>query len=255
MASELRRQCTPCPAAGASGLRVRLVRLRAAGPGQPNGSGEPASPPELSIADGSLTESSRDGNMPFVVSWCRGVVVRLDPASGSVITVEYETADGSAMAGADYTAASGTLTFAASATTATIEVAILDDTAAEETETFAVMLSNPSGATLADASADGTITDDRDSDPPDPPDPPDPVDPVDSTRLELSSLAVTGGSWGGSARGRTVTVTEAIAVSEVDPATGTAHLEVNMCKGSLDAWSYRVYRVPESEVDIPLNLP
>ena len=62
-------------------------------------------------------------------------------------------------------------------------------------------------------------------------------------------------SWGGRARGRTVTVTEAIAVSEVDPETGTAHLEVNMYQDSLDAWSYRAYRVPESEVHIPLNLP
>ena len=138
--------------------------------------------PELSIADGSLTEGAGDGSMPFVV--------RLDPASGGTVTMAYETADGSATAGADYTAASGTLTFAAGATTATIEVAILDDTTAEETEIFTVTLSNPTGATLADASADGEITDDDDSTTTDPPDPPVTVDP---TLPELSSLAVTGG--------------------------------------------------------------
>ena len=62
-------------------------------------------------------------------------------------------------------------------------------------------------------------------------------------------------SWGSEATNRTVTVQQAIAVSEVNPVTGTAHLEVNMYKGDEDAWSYRVYRVPESAVDILLNLP
>ena len=62
-------------------------------------------------------------------------------------------------------------------------------------------------------------------------------------------------SWGGNAVGRTVALDQTIAVSEVDPATGTAHLELTMYKGTRDAWSYRVYRIPESAVDIPLNLP
>ena len=44
-------------------------------------------------------------------------------------------------------------------------------------------------------------------------------------------------------------------MSEVDPATGTAHLEVNMRTGSADAWTYRAYRILESAVDIPLNPP
>ena len=62
-------------------------------------------------------------------------------------------------------------------------------------------------------------------------------------------------SWGGSAEDRTVTLAKTIAVSEVDPATGTAHLEVNMRTSSEDAWTYRAYRIPTSDVDIPLNLP
>ncbi len=144
--------------------------------------------PELSIGNGSLTEGSGDGSMPFVV--------RLDPASGGTVTVAYETADGSATSGADYTSANGTLTFADGATTATVNVAILDDSTAEETETFTVTLSNPAGATVSDASATGTIADDGDTtttDPVDLVDPVDPEDPLDSTALELSSLAVTGG--------------------------------------------------------------
>lgn len=62
-------------------------------------------------------------------------------------------------------------------------------------------------------------------------------------------------NWGGGAFDRTVTVDKTIAVSEVDPDTGTVHMEVNMFKDSVDAWSYRVYRVPENALDIPLNLP
>ena len=62
-------------------------------------------------------------------------------------------------------------------------------------------------------------------------------------------------NWGGSASDRTVTVDNTIAVSEVDPDTGTVHMQVTMFKDTLDAWSYRVYRVPEDALDLPLNLP
>ena len=141
--------------------------------------------PELSIGDGSLTEGASDGSMPFVV--------QLNPASQRTVTVAYETADGTATAGADYTSASGTLTLGTGTTTATVEVTILDDTDGEETETFTVTLSNPSGATLSDASATGTITDDGDTTTTDPVDPVDPPDAGNATPPELSSLAVTGG--------------------------------------------------------------
>ena len=135
--------------------------------------------PELSIGDGSLTEGSDDGTMPFAV--------QLDLASGRTVTVQYATANVTATAGADYTSASGTLTFAAGITTATIEVAIVDDTEDEETETFTVTLSSPSGAVLAHAGATGTITDDDDTTTTDP------VITGNTTPLKLASLAVTGG--------------------------------------------------------------
>ena len=85
--------------------------------------------------------------------------VSLSAASDAAVTVDYATSDGTAAAGADYTAASGTLTFAAGETAKTVEVATADDTATEGDETFALTLSNPSGATLATASATGTIAD------------------------------------------------------------------------------------------------
>ena len=135
--------------------------------------------PELRIGDGSLTEGSGDGRMPFVV--------RLDPASGRTVTVRYATANVTATAGRDYTRVSGTLTFRAGTTTATIDVPILDDSTGEETETFTVTLSNATGARLSAAAATGTIADGADSTTTDP------MDPGNSTPLELSSLEVTGG--------------------------------------------------------------
>ena len=135
--------------------------------------------PELNIADSELTEGASDGTMRFAV--------QLDPTSERTVTVRYATADGTATAGADYTAVSGTLTFRAGTTTATIEVPILDDSTGEEPETFTVTLSNAPRARLSASFATGTIADDDDSTTPDP------MGPGDSTPLELSSLEVTGG--------------------------------------------------------------
>ena len=102
----------------------------------------------LSVADAEATEEG-DGTMAFVVT--------LDPAARDTVTVDYATSDGSAQAGDDYTATSGTLTFDAGTTSGTITVPIADDDENESDETFTVTLSNASGATLGTASATGTI--------------------------------------------------------------------------------------------------
>ena len=60
----------------------------------------------------------------------------------------------------DYTATSGRLTFAPGETSKTVTVAVIGDLLHEADETFTVDLSNPAGATIADASGAGTITDD-----------------------------------------------------------------------------------------------
>src|SRR5262249_12691155 len=75
--------------------------------------------------------------------------------------VEYATEDGIAIAGSDYTAASGSLTIAPGDTTATIDVALIDDPIAEADETFFVNLTNPAGATIADGRGQGTISGDN----------------------------------------------------------------------------------------------
>ena len=109
--------------------------------------------PQLSIADAEpVTEG---GTAEFTVT--------LTGTVDQAVTVAYATSDGSAIADDDYMSASGTLTFSASDTTQTISVTTLDDTIREEDESFSVILSAPAGATLADGTATGTITDDDDT--------------------------------------------------------------------------------------------
>ena len=84
--------------------------------------------------------------------------VTLDRASSSPVTVDYATQDGTAVAAAaDYTATSGTLTFAPGETAKTVTVAVLDDAHDEGAETLTLTLSNATGAHIADATATGTI--------------------------------------------------------------------------------------------------
>ena len=75
------------------------------------------------------------------------------------MTVRYATANGTATAGSDYTAISGTLTFAPGQLTQTIAVPVLGDTVVEPNETFVVNLTAPANATLADGQGIGTILD------------------------------------------------------------------------------------------------
>ena len=84
--------------------------------------------------------------------------VTLDRAAPATVTVGYATSDGTATAGSDYTAKSGTVTIAAGARRAAIEVAVLDDAVDEGSETMTLTLSNARGAALDDATATGTIT-------------------------------------------------------------------------------------------------
>ena len=71
----------------------------------------------------------------------------------------YGSANNSATAGSDYTAAAGTLTFAAGVTTQVITVPITNDLATESSETFNINLSGAVNATIADSQGVGTITD------------------------------------------------------------------------------------------------
>jgi hypothetical protein len=69
--------------------------------------------------------------------------VTLSSASTDTIKVNYTTQDGTAKAGTDYTAESGTLTFAPGQTSATISVPVTHEFLSLPTESFFVELSNP----------------------------------------------------------------------------------------------------------------
>ena len=111
-------------------------------------------PARLSLDDAAGSEG--DGSIGFVA--------RLNPESGKEITLSWVTGDGSATAPADYTAGTGTVTFAAGETRKTIDVPLQDDADTEASETLQLTLTR-TGATdaddvvLADPMATGTITD------------------------------------------------------------------------------------------------
>jgi hypothetical protein len=84
-------------------------------------------------------------------------VVRLSKPSDEPVRVDYETADDTALAGADYATRTGVLWFAPGQVAQVLWVPVTNDIATEGDETFFVLLSNPQGATLADDTGLGTI--------------------------------------------------------------------------------------------------
>ncbi len=76
------------------------------------------------------------------------------------VTVEYSSVNGSATAGSDYQAATGTLTFAPGETTRQVTVWIYGDTTFEMDETFAVVLDHPTNAVLGLSQAIAAIIND-----------------------------------------------------------------------------------------------
>jgi ELWxxDGT repeat protein len=113
----------------------------------------PPSTPRLTMNDIRVAEGDL-GTAParFTVS--------LSAPSTQTVTVDYATSDGTALAGSDYNAASGTLTFAAGETSKNIDVLVRGDGFPENNETFALTLRNASGATLPNTPAYAIIDDD-----------------------------------------------------------------------------------------------
>ncbi|MEO8428037.1 MAG: Calx-beta domain-containing protein, partial [Verrucomicrobiota bacterium] len=109
--------------------------------------------PRFSISDATVTEgNSGIASAIFTVS--------LSSASLQTITVDYATTNDTAIAGSDYTAVSGTLSFSPGQTSGTITVPVLGDTLAELDETFLVNLSRAVNAGITVGQGVGTIVDD-----------------------------------------------------------------------------------------------
>jgi hypothetical protein len=136
---------TPTP--GASGSALISVALMDNG-GTTNGGQDTSAPQTFTInvlEGGTLQFSSssysvNEGSSSIIIT-----VSRFNGSAGEA-RVDYSTSDGSATAGADYTASSGTLIFPAGVTTQTFTVSILDDLLDETTEVIGLHLTNAAGA-------------------------------------------------------------------------------------------------------------
>ena len=126
-------------------------------------------PEHATINTGSATGTVRDNDDPPVVSVAdtsgteggtARVRVALAGASSSEVAVAYATGDGTAVAGADYESAAGSLTFASGESALTVAIALVDDAVSEAEETFVVSLSMAENATLGTATAAVTVIDD-----------------------------------------------------------------------------------------------
>ena len=116
-----------------------------------SGGFEAADMPALTVTSPGITEGNTGAvNLVFTVS--------LSYDSGQPVSVQYATADGTATAGKDYTAKSGTLNFG-STTNQTVTVAVLGDVLDEPDETVLLVLSNATNAKLPAGPGEGLIFD------------------------------------------------------------------------------------------------
>ena len=110
-------------------------------------------PPTVSINSIALFEGDATTTFTFKVSLSR--------ATDQTVTVDFATADGTAAAGSDYVAKSGTVTIKPQNTEGSIEITVIGDTIKEADETFNVVLSKAVNATLINGTVGtGTIRND-----------------------------------------------------------------------------------------------
>jgi glucose/arabinose dehydrogenase len=110
-------------------------------------------PPSVSVGNVTTLEGDTGfSNAAFTLS--------LSAPSTRTVSVNFATADGTATAGQDYQQLNGSVSFAPFTTTRTVLVRVLGDTSQESDETYHLLLSSPTNATLGDADGLGTILDD-----------------------------------------------------------------------------------------------
>jgi uncharacterized repeat protein (TIGR01451 family) len=108
--------------------------------------------PVLTISDVAVAEGDAGTtNAVFTVSL----------SQSASVTVSFFTSNNTAVAGLDYEGTNGTLFFFPGITNLTVTVPVFGDSALETNETFFVLLTNATGATIFDAAGVGTITDDE----------------------------------------------------------------------------------------------
>jgi hypothetical protein len=123
----------------------------------PNGNTSEFSAGDATNATGSVQFSVNSFSVIEDVGVANVTVVRKGGSTGN-LSVEYSTADVTAIAGQDYTSVSGTLNFSDGETSKTIQIPISDDATTEPDETFTLSLRNPSNLEALAAPTVVTIT-------------------------------------------------------------------------------------------------
>ena len=137
----------------------------------------------LALSSNAYSVGEADGLATITVTRSGGSV-------GGPVTVDYEASDGTATAGSDYAAASGTLTFGPGEVGKTFTVPVTSDSAYEGNETIQVTLSNAGGGASVGSPAGATVTiTDDDAAPAGPGNPPAPPAASDTTAPKLTLAA------------------------------------------------------------------
>ena len=182
-------------------------------------------PPVLTVADVSVIEGN-SGTTAATFNFT------LSTASAFPISVDYSTAAGTATVDADFTAATGTVSFAPGETSKQVSVNVLGDLLDEADETFQLLLADPVSVTLAQPHATATIVDD---------DQPPALSIADVTVEEgnTGTVAATFAVTLSAASGREISVrfvtanVEAIAGTDYAAATGTLVIPAGATTGSI----------------------
>ena len=169
-------------------------------------------PASLAVSDATIIE----GNTGIRYA---SVAVSLDAPSNRTVTVNYGTANGTALAGSDYQAASGKLTFAPGQISKTILVPVIGDVLLEGDERFFVDLKGAKNAKIADGHGVVTIADDDDHRP----------------QIVIDDVGAPEGDWGTTTYTFTVSLSAASdqAVSVADGTATTADHDYLATSGTL----------------------
>lgn len=136
-------------------LRTVAARVRSTAPVEPLEQRRLMSAaPFVSVGDLTVTEGSGSTRTAMVE-------VSLSAASNKAVAISFQTENGSALAGADYQAVSGTLTFARGQTRKTVAVPVFGDRTVEANEIFSVRLLSTSRGKIADGFGTVTIVEDE----------------------------------------------------------------------------------------------
>lgn len=161
-----------------------------------------AQQPSISVRDAVVAEgNSGTTQATFVIA--------LSGASAQSVSLSFATANGTAIAGSDYVANSGALSFAPGEVEKSVVVLVNGDTVDETQETFFLDISNVQNATVSSSRGTGFINDD------------------DGPTISINDVSVTEGNAGTKAATFTLTLSgpsvEAIAIrATTTPGTATA---------------------------------